>query len=323
MEILISFCKDNALPSGYGNVAPMTTREMFYITIWYLANQCPPRAISIMFNRLISSIWRATDRITKILETNQQKFINWPTPEEASVISDQFKQMAGFPGVLGDIDGTHIHFQAHTRNQKDYNNRKFFHSLNLQAVCLPNRAFSYTFAGFPGSAHDVRVFRCSDLHNKMNEDSASLSPTTEYHILGDSAFPCSSYLIPAIKSAFAVTGKTTVQQKIVQNPHCNWACVWRLEKHVEKTTKNWHAPGKSRDDHFRLLCSPQFPYSTWRTVCPLPSTTVGWRWRHGWICRRLVQHSVWNRKKEWIDWSVGKYTHVKCQFLSFKSLLLH
>ena len=245
MEILISFCEDNALPSGYGNVAPMTTREMVYITIWYLANQCPLRAISLMFNRSISSIWRAIDRITKILETNQQKFIKWPTPEEAPVISDQFKQMAGFPGVLGDIDGTHIHFQAPARNQKDYNNRKFFHSLNLLAVCLPNRAFSYTFAGFPGSAHDVRVFRCSDLHTKMNEDPESLFPTTEYHILGDSAFPCSSYLIPAIKSAFADTvekrrfnRKLSKTRIVIEHAFGDLKNTWRrllkIDTHLEK-----------------------------------------------------------------------------------------
>ena len=142
LNILISFCEENALSSGYGNVKPISIIEIVYITIWCLANQGPIRGISLMFGRSIASVWRAVDRITKILETNQEKFIKLPSPKKEPLVSEKFKQMAGFPGMLGDIDGTHFHFQAPAKSQKDYNNRKFFHSINLLAFCLPNREFS-------------------------------------------------------------------------------------------------------------------------------------------------------------------------------------
>ena len=203
---LVVFCEDKntITPAGFGNV-PMSVKEMLYITIWYLASQIPLSCISLLFDRAISSIWSAIDQITSILEKNKAHFIKWPTAEEAPLVAAKFEDMAGFPGVLGDIDGTHIDFQAPSKNQADYNNRKFHHSLNLLAVCLPNRAFSYTFAGFPGSAHDTRVYRCSDLGQKMYDDPASLFPSSAFCILGDSAFPCTTYLIPAIEAAFANT----------------------------------------------------------------------------------------------------------------------
>lgn len=197
---LVEFCEENITTPVAGN---MSVEEMAYITLWYLANQSCMREISLMFNRTISSVWRAIGRITFILGKNQEKFIKWPTAEDTPSISESFAQISGFPGVIGAIDGSHIPFEAPQNYQKDYNYRKCYHSLVLLAVCLPNRAFSYTFAGFPGSAHDSRVFKCSDLGKAMQEDPSQLFPTPRFHILGDSAFPCGLHLMPTIKNSLA------------------------------------------------------------------------------------------------------------------------
>lgn len=156
---LVVFCEDKntITPAGFGNV-PMSVKEMLYITIWYLASQIPRSCISLLFDCAISSIWSAIDQITSILEKNQAHFIKWPTAEEAPLVAAKFEDMAGFPGVLGDIDGTHIDlndFQAPGKNQSNYDNGRFHHSLNLLAVRLPNHAFSYTFTGFPESAYNI------------------------------------------------------------------------------------------------------------------------------------------------------------------------
>jgi hypothetical protein len=71
------------------------------------------------------------------------------------LIADEFQHIAGFPGVIEAMDGTHIEFVSPSENQKDFNNRKMHHSLIFLAVCLPNRSFSLTYAGFPGSANDA------------------------------------------------------------------------------------------------------------------------------------------------------------------------
>lgn len=180
---------------------------MVYITLWYIGNQCTHREISLLFNRSVSTIWRSVNQCTKIIELQLQHFIKWPTGEEAPLIADEFQHVAGFPGVIEAMDGTHIEIVSPSENQKDFNNRKMRHSLILLAVCLPNRSFSYTYAGFPGSANDARVFRCSDLGVAIYEEPTLLFPGSQYHVLADSAFPCTPHVMPSIKASLATTKK--------------------------------------------------------------------------------------------------------------------
>jgi hypothetical protein len=208
-EALVAFCDNHRLPDStqfpFRCLEPVPTDEMLYITLWYLANQCTHREISVLFDRSISTVWRSVNKTTKIIERQLQHFITWPTAEEVPLIAHNFQQIDGFPGVIGAMDGTHIEIVTPSENQKDYNNRKMRHSLILLAVCLPNRAFSYTYAGFPGSANDSRVFRCSDLGLLLDENPTILFPGDQYHLLSDSAFPSSPHVMPAIKSSLART----------------------------------------------------------------------------------------------------------------------
>ena len=45
---------------------------------------------------------------------------------------EKFYLMAGFPGVLGCIDGTHVKIIAPTDLEGMYVNRKNYHSINVQ-----------------------------------------------------------------------------------------------------------------------------------------------------------------------------------------------
>ena len=51
------------------------------------------------------------------------------------------------------------------------------------------------------SVHDARAFRNPSLYCIMSNNPTRLYPNNMYHILGDSAFPCSTHAIPAIKFA--------------------------------------------------------------------------------------------------------------------------
>lgn len=52
-------------------------------------------------------------------------------------------------------------------------------------------------AGNVGSVHDSRVFRNSDLKTMLDSEQTALPP--QYHLLGDSAYPLSSYMIVPFK----------------------------------------------------------------------------------------------------------------------------
>jgi hypothetical protein len=65
-----------------------------------------------------------------------------------------------------------------------YVNRNFLHSLQLQAVCLSDMTFTHITTGHPGSVHDARVLRQSDLW-----DNGLLVCNMTYHIIADGAYP--------------------------------------------------------------------------------------------------------------------------------------
>ena len=63
--------------SEYKNIEPMTRQEMVFKKVLYLVNAIFVQVMHIsyvyklcIFNRSISSMWRATGRINKIIETN-------------------------------------------------------------------------------------------------------------------------------------------------------------------------------------------------------------------------------------------------------------
>lgn len=56
-------------------------------------------------------------------------YIKWPTPDEATAIEKEFKLVAGFPGVIGAIDGCHIEIKAPDDVQADYIDKNNRHSI--------------------------------------------------------------------------------------------------------------------------------------------------------------------------------------------------
>ena len=55
--------------------------------------------------------------------------------EEVAKIKNGFYIVAGFPGIVGCVDDSHIPLVAPHRYDFVYVNRKGFHSLSIQAVC--------------------------------------------------------------------------------------------------------------------------------------------------------------------------------------------
>nr|CAH7743080.1 unnamed protein product [Callosobruchus chinensis] len=111
-----------------------------------------------------------------------------------------FRQRShGFPGVVGAIDGCHIEIKQPVQNAHDYYNRNKVHSIILQDI----------FVGLPGRMHDARVFRSSDLYERLTHQDNHLLPEF-LHILGDSAYP----LMPNLMTPFRDNGHLTERQSL-------------------------------------------------------------------------------------------------------------
>ena len=100
-----------------------------------------------------------------------------------------------FSVILGAITGRHIPIQTPIHNPKCYFNRKQFHSIVLQGVCVDDLKFTDVNVGWPGRVHDAKVLRNSSLWDEgfQNCDNGN------YHLRGDGAYPLKEWLLTPYK----------------------------------------------------------------------------------------------------------------------------
>ena len=87
----------------------------------------------------------------------------------------KFYQMGGFPSCILCIDGFHVSICIPFEDENSFVNRKCFHSINVQAMTDADYKFADIVARWPGSTHDSFIFRTSDVHDYMRDNSRGLS----------------------------------------------------------------------------------------------------------------------------------------------------
>jgi hypothetical protein len=89
----------------------------------------------------------------------------WPSEEERKEIAARIRHDFDWPNCNRLIDGTlfPLAFTPQTIDAPDYSGRKYGYSLTCLIMCDDQRLIRYYLAGWPGSAHDERVFRKTKL----------------------------------------------------------------------------------------------------------------------------------------------------------------
>lgn len=100
-----------------------------------------------------------------------------------------FFNIAGFPNVIGAIDGTHIGIQAPSTHEPLFVNRKGYHSINVQAICDAKLRVLNCVARWPGSTHDSRILLNSQIHDAFERGEL------QGVLLGDSGYPLKPWLL--------------------------------------------------------------------------------------------------------------------------------
>lgn len=144
-------------------------------------------------------------RIGLVVLGLSRDFVKWPTEHEAIHIIACFEAKAGFPGVLGAIDGSHICCKVVGPDAQSYVNRHGWHSVLLQAVCDSEARFLHCSAGDPGSVHDARMYRRSELPTLLTPEKFPL----DSHLLGDGAYPLRQSLLVPYRNNGRLTEKHT------------------------------------------------------------------------------------------------------------------
>jgi hypothetical protein len=138
-----------------------------------------------------------TDNSIKAIIQTLPDEIRWPNRVEKEDIKRRIKSQFGIPHCLGFIDGTHINLErrpSRGRPSGSWHSRKERYGMNIMAVVDDNKRFRYIHWGFSAAASDMRIQRNMRLETNFYEYFEG-----EEHILGDSGFNLTPYIIPMYK----------------------------------------------------------------------------------------------------------------------------
>lgn len=102
-----------------------------------------------------------------------------------------FRAICKLDDVIGALDCTHVRILRPSSNRfpDEYINRKNFHSINVQGVCDASYKFLSVVAEWPGSVHDSRIFRNSDIFRYL------LNNPENGYLVGDSGYRLYKFLM--------------------------------------------------------------------------------------------------------------------------------
>ena len=153
------------------------------ITLWRLATNGDYRSIGHMFGVAKGTVCVIVNDVCQaIVKVLLSKYVKFPSGEGIVEVVSGFESRYGFPQCIGAVDGTHIPILAPEECAKDYYNRKGYHSVIMQAVADHRYCFTDIYIGWPGSVHDARVFKNSELYVKGQN--GTLLPNTHRTING-------------------------------------------------------------------------------------------------------------------------------------------
>ncbi|KAM7300848.1 hypothetical protein ISCGN_016433 [Ixodes scapularis] len=108
--------------------------------------------------------------------------------------SGGFLGIAGFPRVLGCIDGTHVAIKVSKKDKPVYLNRMGYTSINVQAVCDANNVVTQLTVKWPGSTHDSFMWRNCDVYEKC------AGTAHDGWLLGDAGYSVQPWLMTPIRA---------------------------------------------------------------------------------------------------------------------------
>ena len=112
------------------------------------------------------------------------------TNVEVQRVKRGFYDIAGFPNILGAIDGTLIPILAPPGlDEHLYVCRKGYHALNVQLVTYADLRIMNVVCRYPGATHDSFIWCNCSLHQFTNNN----MPNS--WLIGDSGYPLTPHLL--------------------------------------------------------------------------------------------------------------------------------
>lgn len=191
-----------------GGAIPYVNR--MEITLRYLANPGFQSGIAHEFGIHQSTVSKIVTDVIEKISASANDWIKFPNGHEETQLAKQnWYDVLEFPCTIGAIDCTHIKIEKPAGPiGNEYINRKGFASVNVQATCNENYVFTSVDASWPGSVHDSRIFRNSNIYQLLiNDNMQSI-------LLGDDGYGITPFLLKPYKNPL------TPSQKRFNKLHC-------------------------------------------------------------------------------------------------------
>ncbi|XP_018377813.1 PREDICTED: putative nuclease HARBI1, partial [Trachymyrmex cornetzi] len=100
----------------------MSPGKQIAITLWFFSNQEVYRSVADRFGVSKDTVWNCVFEVALLLTEDAHRYIKWPELHQMALFEREFRQLHGFPGVIGAIDGSHISISAPIENLENYIN---------------------------------------------------------------------------------------------------------------------------------------------------------------------------------------------------------
>ncbi|XP_020907305.1 protein ANTAGONIST OF LIKE HETEROCHROMATIN PROTEIN 1-like [Exaiptasia diaphana] len=150
-----------------------------------------------------TTVIEAVQDVVNSLYDIRKEYIKFPeTVAEVQASIETFTDLSDLPNIVGAIDGSHIRIRAPAESSADYFSRYQQHDFIIQGIVNGRRLFIDFACGFPGSMHDSRVRRCSDVYRNAENRNILTEPVENIngeeigpYLVGDSAYTLGPWLI--------------------------------------------------------------------------------------------------------------------------------
>jgi len=166
-------------------------QNIMLMVVWLLATPDSFRSVALRFGVNPGTLYYFYFYVIQALREMAEQYIRWPDAAERRAISATIERATGFPNIVGLVDGTHVPIQAPLVDPAQYINRHHEYSINVQAVVDSTLLVRHLHVGEPGSMHDRRVFRRSDLYRDLLSGQI-IGP--DEHLVGDGGYVQSDFV---------------------------------------------------------------------------------------------------------------------------------
>jgi len=153
----------NTLVESYGlqSTSQMTSIEALAMFLWIVGAPQPIRQAEDRFRRSMETISRTFNSVLTSILRLAHHMIKPRDPDftEVHPTLDNPNFWPHFKNCIGAIDGTHVKLVVGKSKRIQYLNRNNETSQNVHAVCDFDMRFTFVLSGWPGSVHDMRVFK--------------------------------------------------------------------------------------------------------------------------------------------------------------------